>query len=157
MFHYGGSFIKALMDVYPNIGLDITQFTIMPSNTFIIGSLHLILIIIIIYSEGFWKARDHLLSFFNHYARMKGFDPSIASHWYNTSKESIKSLKVCIIINYIIIMKFGIDDLLLQGGESILKECKGSYVKLLMSLYPNIGLQEDQFRKSNNLISLFLF
>lgn len=36
LIHYGNSFAKALIDLYPNIGLDSSKFTSVPRTLFII-------------------------------------------------------------------------------------------------------------------------
>eukprot|EP00026_Physarum_polycephalum_P002429 Phypoly_transcript_02435.p1 GENE.Phypoly_transcript_02435~~Phypoly_transcript_02435.p1 ORF type:complete len:884 (+),score=75.70 Phypoly_transcript_02435:120-2771(+) len=59
IYYHNQSVSKALLDLFPNIGLDIVQFRY---NT--------------------WHAPENRRKFMEKYARKKGFDPLVAAHWY---------------------------------------------------------------------------
>eukprot|EP00026_Physarum_polycephalum_P013670 Phypoly_transcript_14096.p1 GENE.Phypoly_transcript_14096~~Phypoly_transcript_14096.p1 ORF type:complete len:309 (-),score=47.32 Phypoly_transcript_14096:29-955(-) len=61
--HYNGSLIKALQDIYPNIGLEEANF----SNL----------------TKGFWKSRSKHREFFDKFAKKFEFDALVADNWYD--------------------------------------------------------------------------
>eukprot|EP00026_Physarum_polycephalum_P002322 Phypoly_transcript_02328.p1 GENE.Phypoly_transcript_02328~~Phypoly_transcript_02328.p1 ORF type:complete len:917 (+),score=144.55 Phypoly_transcript_02328:40-2790(+) len=62
MDYYGGSFVKAIETIYPDIGFD-------PSKAY--------------RKRYFWVSQENRTQFFNDYAREKGFDPLVPENWYN--------------------------------------------------------------------------
>eukprot|EP00026_Physarum_polycephalum_P002957 Phypoly_transcript_02966.p1 GENE.Phypoly_transcript_02966~~Phypoly_transcript_02966.p1 ORF type:complete len:695 (+),score=87.59 Phypoly_transcript_02966:171-2087(+) len=70
---YGGNIRKALEHVYPNIGLESSNYTVMP--------------------DGYWDHKTNLRNFFISYARDNNFDPLVAENWYSQSKTMILSRK----------------------------------------------------------------
>eukprot|EP00026_Physarum_polycephalum_P000662 Phypoly_transcript_00663.p1 GENE.Phypoly_transcript_00663~~Phypoly_transcript_00663.p1 ORF type:complete len:1097 (+),score=133.55 Phypoly_transcript_00663:927-4217(+) len=71
--YYQNSFIRALMDIYPNIGLDIHKFAV--------------------HRGGYWMVAENRKRFFDEYADNHGFDPLSADSWYQVSKQSIFETK----------------------------------------------------------------
>jgi len=68
-------------------------------------------------------------SFFEKFAKEKGFDPLQPGNWYNNiCYEDICNIK---------------------GGTSILSYHKGSYTKALIDLYPELLLEERKFHGPN--------
>jgi len=65
----GGSVVKTLMDVYPNIGLKERRFRKK--------------------SNRFWHSAENRRNVFIEYAGKHGFDPLVAENWYTIKKDDI--------------------------------------------------------------------
>jgi len=74
MSHYGNSYRKALMALFPDIGLDFSKFSKM--------------------SQNYCKNVDNQRGFFIDFAREQGFDPRNADMWYKISRRKILTQKV---------------------------------------------------------------
>ena len=97
---YNGSAIRALLDVFPDIGLDQTKFTIVPrkllsstspslSSPLLSFSLLLISFFVILSkSDHYWKNVDNRRNFFIEVARSKGFDALVAQSWYSKANRT---------------------------------------------------------------------
>eukprot|EP00026_Physarum_polycephalum_P001576 Phypoly_transcript_01578.p1 GENE.Phypoly_transcript_01578~~Phypoly_transcript_01578.p1 ORF type:complete len:1027 (+),score=73.79 Phypoly_transcript_01578:436-3081(+) len=103
--YYGDDRIFALMDIYPDIGLDTTKFNHMKTNH--------------------WKYFANRRKFFDEFAVQKSFDPLLPSNWYSVLPNSILQKK---------------------GGGSVLYYYDGSLSVALADLYPDIGLNHNQFQ-----------
>eukprot|EP00026_Physarum_polycephalum_P002518 Phypoly_transcript_02525.p1 GENE.Phypoly_transcript_02525~~Phypoly_transcript_02525.p1 ORF type:complete len:833 (+),score=92.99 Phypoly_transcript_02525:54-2552(+) len=71
--YYKGSYVKALIDLFPNIGLDYSKFSVLPN--------------------GHWfqaKNQRYLLKTF---ARSKKFDPLVPENWYSITPDQILSFR----------------------------------------------------------------
>eukprot|EP00026_Physarum_polycephalum_P002670 Phypoly_transcript_02678.p1 GENE.Phypoly_transcript_02678~~Phypoly_transcript_02678.p1 ORF type:complete len:822 (+),score=110.18 Phypoly_transcript_02678:190-2655(+) len=64
--HYGGSMARALIHLYPYIGLSKKNL-------------------------GFWRDSNNKRIFFDEYARNKGFDPLLAENWYSLDSKDLRS------------------------------------------------------------------
>eukprot|EP00026_Physarum_polycephalum_P002910 Phypoly_transcript_02919.p1 GENE.Phypoly_transcript_02919~~Phypoly_transcript_02919.p1 ORF type:complete len:813 (+),score=74.97 Phypoly_transcript_02919:109-2547(+) len=71
--HYSGSITRALLDVYPDIGLDETQFSVVLKH--------------------YWGQPLNRRKWFDNYAQRKGFDPLVPENWYNINKLDIDEAK----------------------------------------------------------------
>jgi len=71
--HYGGSLIRALMDVYPDIDLDACKFD------------HK--------SQNFWQSMENRRKFLDNFASKHGFDPLNPNAWYYVSPFVLRSEK----------------------------------------------------------------
>jgi len=69
--HHGGSLSKALLDLFPGIGLDKSELK----------------------SSRRWTDAGNRRKFFENYAKQCGFDPLLAENWYSESLLKIKSMK----------------------------------------------------------------
>eukprot|EP00026_Physarum_polycephalum_P002917 Phypoly_transcript_02926.p1 GENE.Phypoly_transcript_02926~~Phypoly_transcript_02926.p1 ORF type:complete len:773 (+),score=149.17 Phypoly_transcript_02926:98-2416(+) len=67
--HYQGSHLKALMDVYPELEWNETNFQRVPKHH--------------------WENKENILQFFNEMAKERGFDPLIAENWYPFAREDV--------------------------------------------------------------------
>eukprot|EP00026_Physarum_polycephalum_P002189 Phypoly_transcript_02194.p1 GENE.Phypoly_transcript_02194~~Phypoly_transcript_02194.p1 ORF type:complete len:921 (+),score=154.23 Phypoly_transcript_02194:106-2868(+) len=103
----GISLHKLLPNVYPNIGLDMNLF---PKDA------------------RHWKSLDNCRKFFHDYAKNNGFDPLIASNWYNVTFQDLKEHK---------------------GSRSILFYHNFSLKRALQWVYPDIGLDPSLFQQKN--------
>lgn len=102
--YYSRSLSKALMDLYPNIGLDHQLFLRRPRIIFIFYllllfhyySFHLHFSNCLFYSiiENFWQEKSNQRKFFDAIARKKHFNPLIASNWYPITHRNIVTQKV---------------------------------------------------------------
>eukprot|EP00026_Physarum_polycephalum_P000830 Phypoly_transcript_00831.p1 GENE.Phypoly_transcript_00831~~Phypoly_transcript_00831.p1 ORF type:complete len:1315 (+),score=159.79 Phypoly_transcript_00831:513-3947(+) len=70
---YGGSFPKALLHLFPNIGLQRTKFAMR--------------------SLKFWRDGDNKRQFFKNIANLKGFNPLVAENWYIITLQDILHFK----------------------------------------------------------------
>eukprot|EP00026_Physarum_polycephalum_P004013 Phypoly_transcript_04030.p1 GENE.Phypoly_transcript_04030~~Phypoly_transcript_04030.p1 ORF type:complete len:625 (+),score=47.65 Phypoly_transcript_04030:223-2097(+) len=71
--HYNGSFVKCLLDVFPDIGLNE----------------HLFLYL----QKGYWHNVGNRINLFNSFANQNNFDPLLPHNWYGVSAEDIRSFK----------------------------------------------------------------
>jgi len=69
--HFGDTLCKALLTVYPDIGLNVEKLN----------------------RNSNWENENDRRSFFIHFARENGFDPLDADHWYKISTKEIESKK----------------------------------------------------------------
>eukprot|EP00026_Physarum_polycephalum_P003078 Phypoly_transcript_03087.p1 GENE.Phypoly_transcript_03087~~Phypoly_transcript_03087.p1 ORF type:complete len:857 (-),score=123.40 Phypoly_transcript_03087:4-2394(-) len=69
--HHGQSISKALVDLFPDIGMDRTRFGV----------------------QKFWVIASNRRRFFENYAKKKAFDPLIPENWYSQSRTAILNLK----------------------------------------------------------------
>jgi len=61
--------------------------------------------------------------FFDDFAKTKQFNHSDASEWYSTVRS----------------------DIIRAGGGGVLNYYRGSHIKALVDLYPELGLQKEKF------------
>ena len=87
---------KALLEAFPNIGLEKSKFawtkctSLSPRlSFFIILSLSLILFYIVS-----WHTTESRRIFFERYAEQQGFDPLNPDYWYSQSRDKILAVKV---------------------------------------------------------------
>jgi len=71
--NYQGSVIKALLHLFPNVGLEEKQFTIVPHKH--------------------WLDPKNRRRFFESYAKEKEFDFLVADNWYSTTTEEVLNAK----------------------------------------------------------------
>eukprot|EP00026_Physarum_polycephalum_P003660 Phypoly_transcript_03673.p1 GENE.Phypoly_transcript_03673~~Phypoly_transcript_03673.p1 ORF type:complete len:675 (+),score=95.36 Phypoly_transcript_03673:213-2237(+) len=77
---YGGSFTRALMHVYPDIGLERKKFAHLPS--------------------GHWSDRANRKQFFDAFARENHFDPLVSENWYSVSRQAVLSKPGSSVLEY---------------------------------------------------------
>jgi hypothetical protein len=82
--HYGGSFKRAVMDLFPNIGLQEHLFEHASSTSFEIY----FYLKLIYYTEGYWT--NNTKQFFYAYASTHAFDPNDERNWYNVTAKAIR-------------------------------------------------------------------
>jgi hypothetical protein len=68
--HHKYKVSQALLDLFPNIGLDKSKFWFQ------------------------WAKVENRRKFFENFANLSGFDPLIPNHWYKQSREKIMATKV---------------------------------------------------------------
>jgi hypothetical protein len=84
---YKFSFVKALMAVFPEIGLEEIKFHKQPS-TFI----HYLLIKhFLMYIGKFWRSIEARRAVFNNFARQRGFNPLVGRNWIGLSRYIMQS------------------------------------------------------------------
>eukprot|EP00026_Physarum_polycephalum_P000339 Phypoly_transcript_00339.p1 GENE.Phypoly_transcript_00339~~Phypoly_transcript_00339.p1 ORF type:complete len:1688 (+),score=210.60 Phypoly_transcript_00339:78-5141(+) len=71
--HYGGSVVEALVQLFPDLALDKSRFSIVPKNH--------------------WANKPNQRKFFENYALEKGFDPLEPANWYSVNSDIISSHK----------------------------------------------------------------
>eukprot|EP00026_Physarum_polycephalum_P001933 Phypoly_transcript_01936.p1 GENE.Phypoly_transcript_01936~~Phypoly_transcript_01936.p1 ORF type:complete len:910 (+),score=132.37 Phypoly_transcript_01936:109-2838(+) len=71
--HFGGSFIRAVLALFPNIGLEPTGFSVVPKK--------------------FWADMNNRRNLFCKFAKLKNFDPLIPENWYPVVREDLVILK----------------------------------------------------------------
>ena len=109
MKHYDDSIPTALMDLFPEIGLDRMQFShcMFRFNCFcsFFSSFYLLLILFLSSFDplfiffltllaGPWRYEENRRQFFEDYAKSSGFDPLLAHNWYKQPVGRILSAKV---------------------------------------------------------------
>eukprot|EP00026_Physarum_polycephalum_P001070 Phypoly_transcript_01071.p1 GENE.Phypoly_transcript_01071~~Phypoly_transcript_01071.p1 ORF type:complete len:1197 (-),score=193.28 Phypoly_transcript_01071:69-3659(-) len=99
--HYQGSLIRALVHIYPDIGLQIHKFEAI-----------------------LWAKASNRNFFFDYFAGLMGFDPHVKENWYSVTRDQLSKLK---------------------GLKAVLAYHKKSFIRALLSLYPNIGLDKTKF------------
>jgi len=71
--YYNGSFTKALIDVFPEIGLEESNFSFL--------------------QKGYWHSVGNRIKLFNSFANKRRFDPLFPHNWYSISSEDLRSFK----------------------------------------------------------------
>lgn len=93
MAHHNWSVVKALIDLFPNIGLDHSKFGNIQSmfsfNTPINDVTDLNM-------AEFWATTENRRKLFENYAKEQGFDPLIPKNWHNININSLLTVKVII-------------------------------------------------------------
>jgi hypothetical protein len=79
-------------------------------------------------SESYWTYNENRKLFFDELAKKKNFDPSIPHNWYSISINDVLSEK---------------------GGIEVMTYYNFDLTKVLMHLYPHIGLTENLFSASS--------
>ena len=98
---YTRSLSKALLDIFPNIGLDRSLFNFRPRIS-LTPSFYFILLIIpsssllffFFTSENFWQEKGNMRKFFDSIARSKKFNPLTADNWYKLTSRNVLQVKV---------------------------------------------------------------
>jgi len=72
-----------------------------------------------------WKEPENRRIFFDKYARSRNFNPLVAENWYSVSLNEIRQ----------------------AGGRGLLDHHKGSHIKALAKLYPELILKKENFLK----------
>ena len=94
--YYGGSYITALLDLFPDIGLQPNKFKSAPSmagwrkREGEMGERDTNEMII----ENYWEDQDNAKRFFDDFAKSRGFDPLNPERWYGFIKSDIRNEKV---------------------------------------------------------------
>lgn len=107
---------------------------------------------------AFWTKPENRRLFFDEFAKSRGFDPLLASNWYDFISDDFIKIKVCICL-FLLFHTYVFILFLLKGGSGVLKHYDGSYSQALLDVYPFIGLEALKFKfiPSNNLFISFLF
>eukprot|EP00026_Physarum_polycephalum_P005484 Phypoly_transcript_05519.p1 GENE.Phypoly_transcript_05519~~Phypoly_transcript_05519.p1 ORF type:complete len:450 (+),score=67.80 Phypoly_transcript_05519:184-1350(+) len=69
LFHYSASCVKALLDIYPDIGLDESKFTSA--------------------RKSHWKVHRNRKLFFDKFAERQGFSANVPKNWYHVNKKLV--------------------------------------------------------------------
>ena len=95
---YHSSFISAVLDVFPDIGLEKHQFkSSMSSIRFLLSPNHLSFLPNLIFGiEKHWADETNQKNFFFAIAEEVGFDPAIAQNWYTIPIQTFENRPVCI-------------------------------------------------------------
>ena len=117
MAHYNNSFSATVKSLFPEIGVDVLQFSRkLPSKYSLVPSLTIFSFLFVCFTDsllaGYWNDSDNQRSFFLSFAKTKGFDPLIPSNWYTINAEEILQLKVIFLFSLISIISlhFEFDD-----------------------------------------------
>eukprot|EP00026_Physarum_polycephalum_P002930 Phypoly_transcript_02939.p1 GENE.Phypoly_transcript_02939~~Phypoly_transcript_02939.p1 ORF type:complete len:825 (+),score=95.05 Phypoly_transcript_02939:89-2563(+) len=70
---YNSSFVNALRDTYPDIGIDPEKF---PRR-----------------QQNYWSSAENRRKFFVEFAKQNNFDPLLPENWYSVPKQKLKGLK----------------------------------------------------------------
>lgn len=117
--YYKGSFSKAIVQLFPNIGFDNSKFNVFPRKSiFFLFLRHVIfffvlifyntflrfLIVIPCYSKNvsitlyfidkYWLEFSNRRKFFENFAKEKGFDSLVPANWYMITTEEVLNAKV---------------------------------------------------------------
>lgn len=88
MYHFQGSIIKALLHIYPDIGLDPTKFT----RTLIV--IDWLLVRFNLALGRYWHVLANRKRVFDKFAKHKQFDADNPDNWYLYTKQDIYLEKV---------------------------------------------------------------
>lgn len=102
--HYEGNMAKALLDLFPYIGLDKRKFIDSGNNNKLIVIPYIINNYICV-GYLYWSSSENRKRFFDSFAEKNEFNPLHPSSWYSISKENLHKQKVLIIIKYDKILK----------------------------------------------------
>lgn len=93
--YYNGSLVKALEDIYPNIGLRREMFAFLHRMLLFFplfyscpSDFHTLFI------GGYWSEPKNRKRFFDEFARDSNFDPLVPENWYSVTTNEIEQRKV---------------------------------------------------------------
>eukprot|EP00026_Physarum_polycephalum_P001974 Phypoly_transcript_01978.p1 GENE.Phypoly_transcript_01978~~Phypoly_transcript_01978.p1 ORF type:complete len:752 (+),score=127.08 Phypoly_transcript_01978:45-2300(+) len=78
--YYQGSVIKALLHLFPDIGIEENKFSHLP--------------------KGYWSNFENRKKFFDDFGREQGFDPLVPQNWYSITWRIIKNAKGKSLLEY---------------------------------------------------------
>ena len=76
--HHNNSVARALIELFPKIGLEKTKFWVQSASTQLIA----------------WRQEETRKKFFEKYAEVHSFDPNVAENWYLQHKKKILAFEV---------------------------------------------------------------
>ena len=91
--YHKGSISRALMDLFPNIGLDKSKLYYLSMSLFV-SSTPLQANQLFFSFLAPWSEASNRRKFFEEYAKVNGFDPLVPSNWYSQPSEKIMMCKV---------------------------------------------------------------
>lgn len=110
------------------------------------------------YLVNYWSQIENQKHFFDEIAKSRNFDPLSARHWHFVTKRDVLRTKVnkyfycyyyfllfCYLFFIICFFLFFGIYVYWQGGMGLLHHYKGSHVRALMAVYPDIGLNPRMF------------
>lgn len=86
--HFSSSYIKAVLELYPNIGLDEAKFNRAPSMSSRVFRCLLNYLL-----ANYWT-KANIKKFFNNFANARNFDPRDPSNWYQFTYRDITQSEV---------------------------------------------------------------
>lgn len=116
---YYSSTIQALMDSFPNIGMDPSKFPVVPSMFF-----GVVQDFVLIVTGSYWQNPNNRKKFFLEIAEENNFDPLDPNAWYSLRPDLIMHKK---------------------GVNGVLTYYGGSYTDALLHLFPDIKLDKLKF------------
>ena len=84
---------KALLEAFPNIGLEKSKFA-WTKCTSLSPRLPFFIILSLSYFIVSWHTTESRRIFFERYAEQQGFDPLNPDYWYSQSRDKILTVKV---------------------------------------------------------------
>ena len=104
LFYHDGSFRKALLDLFPNIGLERSKFQkircMLPSLSLSLFPCSCLfrppLLFVIVFVIDAWSKPEVRRRMLEQYARKNKFDPLVADNWYMQCALRIQLSKVCL-------------------------------------------------------------
>lgn len=91
LLSYGNNFVKALLHMFPEIGLDKTKFHFRLPSMIISFP---ICILINFHADKYWSNETNQREYFISFAKHKKFDPLVPDNWYPITSESLSQYKV---------------------------------------------------------------
>lgn len=91
---------------------------------------------------GHWSSAQEQRKFFDDYALENNFDPLIPDNWYKVAYYAILTKKV---VYFLLLLSCHLLSSIMQHGQAILAKHK-SIKRALMTIYPDIGLEEKKFK-----------
>lgn len=152
MKEYNAKLLRALLDIYPDIGLQASKFSRLPGMEIILNIFLELIIVLVNYFHDPKNGRHFLDAF----ATKRNFDPLIVENWYKIIWADIKREV------YILHKVKRINDLLfLQRGLPLLLYYNYSLSGALRSLYPELAFDESKFvfvpSRFNFYLILFIY
>lgn len=123
IYYHGSNLAQALIDLFPNIGLDKSKLL---AKCMIIIVFIISLIMLCLLDAGVWRDPKNRRAFFINYAEEHKFDPLIPKNWYLHPRDKIRNAQVTFFINF-------------------------NFIFILMSVYLNFGFYY-LFASHNSLI-----
>lgn len=138
---YKGSYITALIHLFPEIGLQRNKFPLPQGKWHIFDHLS---------DRGaeFWRDSSHRRLFFTRFASAKQFDPLMANNWYHIKLDDIKATKVTLDLTW------PNSYISSQHGLTVLSYYGGSLKEALVALFPEVVLKKELFFKLNEKPSM---
>ena len=113
-----------------------------------------------------WNSKVMRRAVFLRLAKMRSFDPLLASNWYQLSWDDFSAFYVCLLFSFplfplrvlfLVVFNYITNILFVyQLARSMITQCyKKSYVAALIDLFPELRLEQSNFLYAHGILLFF--
>jgi hypothetical protein len=137
---YRSSLMKALVDIYPQVKFDKSEFGVLSRMNVPLSPSHLLLID----SSGKTYHASNVRKLFDAFARAQGLDPLVPESWYEVTNELVQNDKVHTSLCFLSALFLTTIQIC---GPLLDVRFKGNLIQGLCEIYPDLRLQHHKFTK----------